>query len=70
MAFVMVSRTALVTVPILLAMFGLLHLRLRTNLLMLGAAVVLGLVIWFIPFGTIWSNIAPNACGDLPRRST
>ncbi len=65
MVFVVVSRTALVTVPILLAMFGLLHLRLRSNLLMLGAAVVLGLMVWFIPFGTIWSNIAPNACERL-----
>ena len=65
MVFVVVSRTALVTVPILLAMFGLLHLRLRSNLLMLGAAVVLGLMVWLIPFGTIWSNIAPNACERL-----
>jgi O-antigen ligase len=65
MVFVVVSRTALVTVPILVAMFGLLHLRLRTNLLMLGAAVVLGLMVWFIPFGTIWSEIAPNACERL-----
>jgi O-antigen ligase len=65
MALVVVSRTALVTVPILLAMFGLLHLRLRTNLLMLGAAVVLGLMVWFIPFGTIWSDLAPNACERL-----
>jgi hypothetical protein len=30
MAFVIVSRTALVTMPIMLAVFGLLHLRLRT----------------------------------------
>jgi len=65
MVFVVVSRTALVTVPILLVMFGLLHLRLRTNLLMLGAAIVLGLMVWFIPFGTIWSDIAPNACERL-----
>ena len=35
MAFVIVSRTALVTMPIMLAVFGLLHLRLRTTLLIL-----------------------------------
>ena len=31
MAFVIVSRTALVTMPIMLAVFALLHLRWRTN---------------------------------------
>lgn len=46
MAFVIVSRTALVTMPIMLAVFGLLHLRLRTNLLILGAASVLALAAW------------------------
>ena len=37
MVFVVVSRTALVTMPIMLAVFGLLHLRWRTNLIILGA---------------------------------
>src|SRR5262249_4174048 len=46
MVFVVVSRTALVTLPILFAGFGLLHLRLRGNLLMLGAAIAVGLVAW------------------------
>jgi len=38
MAFVIVSRTALVTMPIMLAVFGLLHLRWRANLIIFGAA--------------------------------
>jgi O-antigen ligase len=46
MAFVIVSRTALVTMPIMLAVFGLLHLRLRTNLLILGAAGLIALAAW------------------------
>lgn len=66
MLFVVVSRTALVTLPILLAGFGLLHLRLRTNLLMLGVVVALGLVAWLVPFGTMLSNIAPNLCAAHP----
>ena len=35
MAFVIVSRTALVTMPIMLAVFALLHLKWRTNVVML-----------------------------------
>ena len=66
MVFVVVSRTALVTLPILFAAFGLLYLRLRANLLMLGAAVAVGLVAWLVPFGTIWSSVAPNVCAAHP----
>jgi O-antigen ligase len=66
MVFVVVSRTALVTLPILFAGFGLLHLRLRANLLMLAATVALGLVAWLVPFGTIWSSVAPNVCAAHP----
>lgn len=66
MVFVVVSRTALVTLPILFAGFGLLHLRLRSNLLMLGAAIAVGLVAWLVPFGTIWSSVAPNLCAAHP----
>lgn len=44
MLFVNVSRTALVTMPVMVAVFGLLHLRWRTNLmilcLMIGAVVI------------------------------
>jgi O-antigen ligase len=66
MVFVVVSRTALVTLPVLFAGFGLLHLRLRGNLLMLGAAIAVGLVAWLVPFGTIWSSVMPNVCAAHP----
>lgn len=46
MAFVIVSRTALVTMPIMLAVFGLLHLRWRTTLLILCAAAVAASIAW------------------------
>jgi O-antigen ligase len=46
MVFVVVSRTALVTMPIMLAVFGLIHLRWRTNLAILAAAVVLAGLAW------------------------
>ena len=46
MAFVIVSRTALVTMPILLAVFALLHLRRRTNLFIFGVAIVLAGLAW------------------------
>jgi O-antigen ligase len=46
MAFVVVSRTALVTMPIMLAVFGLMHLNRRTNLMILGAAVVVAAIAW------------------------
>jgi hypothetical protein len=41
MAFVVVSRTAMVTIPIMLAAFALLHLKWRTSLLIFGAAAVM-----------------------------
>jgi O-antigen ligase len=47
MAFVIVSRTALVTIPIMLAAFAVLHLRLKTTLLVLCACVAAGVVVWF-----------------------
>ena len=37
MVFVIVSRTAIVTMPIMLAVFALLHLRWRTSLIIFGA---------------------------------
>jgi O-antigen ligase len=46
MVFVVVSRTALVTLPIMLAVFAMAHLRWRTNLLLSVAAVVLGALAW------------------------
>ncbi len=41
MAFVTVSRTAMITLPILLAVFALLHLRLRTSVTIFCAAAIL-----------------------------
>ncbi|MGH6682272.1 MAG: O-antigen ligase family protein, partial [Bradyrhizobium sp.] len=48
MAFVIVSRTALVTMPMMLAVFGLLHLKWRTNLLILGAVIAIGAAAWVL----------------------
>jgi O-antigen ligase len=45
--FVTLSRTALVTVPILLAMFAARHLRWRQTAMVLAALVVTGLIVWF-----------------------
>jgi O-antigen ligase len=41
MAFVIVSRTAMVTIPVMIAVFALLHLKWRTSLIILGGLVVL-----------------------------
>ena len=46
MAYVIVSRTALVTMPIMVAVFGLLHLRLRTILLIFGALAMIAAIAW------------------------
>jgi O-antigen ligase len=46
MMFVTVSRTALVTMPIMLAAFALLHLRWRTSLIALCVAALLAVVAW------------------------
>jgi O-antigen ligase len=46
MAFVVVSRTAIVTVPIMFAVFALLHLRWRSILVILCAVIALGLLAW------------------------
>jgi O-antigen ligase len=46
MAFVIVSRTALVTIPILLAVFALLHLRWRSIAIIGCAGVILGGLAW------------------------
>jgi O-antigen ligase len=46
MTFVVVSRTALVTMPILLAVFALLHLKWRTNLVIFGVGIVLATLAW------------------------
>ncbi|WP_029583476.1 O-antigen ligase [Bradyrhizobium sp. URHD0069] len=46
MAFVIVSRTALVTIPIMLAVFALLHLKWRTIVVILCAAIVFAGLAW------------------------
>ncbi|MBR0713129.1 O-antigen ligase family protein [Bradyrhizobium liaoningense] len=46
MAFVVVSRTALVTVPIMLAVFALLHLKWRSILIIAGALLTISLLAW------------------------
>jgi O-antigen ligase len=46
MMFVVISRTALVTMPIMLAVFALLHLKLRTTILASSAAVLFAAVAW------------------------
>lgn len=46
MAFVTISRTALVTMPIMLAIFALLHLKWRTNVLIFCVAAVLAGLAW------------------------
>jgi O-antigen ligase len=46
MIFVVISRTALVTMPIMLAVFALMHLRLRTALAALCVAALLAAVLW------------------------
>jgi hypothetical protein len=48
MMFVVVSRTALVTLPILLVTFALLHLRWRTALLAVGGMVLLAVSLWAV----------------------
>jgi len=46
MAFVIVSRTALVTMPVMLVVFALMHLKWRTNVMLFSAAIVLGALAW------------------------
>lgn len=46
MMFVVVSRTALVTMPIMIAVFALLHLRLRAAIVALCAAALLAALVW------------------------
>ena len=48
MVFVVVSRTALVTLPVMLAAFAMAHLKWRTNVLLFAAAVVLGALAWTV----------------------
>jgi len=55
MALVVVSRTALVTMPIMLAVFAALHLKWRSNVVILCAAVLLAGVAWVISPQLRWT---------------
>jgi O-antigen ligase len=46
MTFVVVSRTALVTMPVMLAVFAMLHLRWRTSFIIFGAVLALAALAW------------------------
>ncbi len=46
MMFVVVSRTALVTMPVMLAVFALLHLKWRSSLAIFGAVAVMATLAW------------------------
>jgi O-antigen ligase len=46
MAFVIVSRTAMVTLPVMLAVFALLHLQRRTSAIIVGAMIVFAGLGW------------------------
>ncbi|MFB6447319.1 O-antigen ligase family protein [Bradyrhizobium tunisiense] len=48
MIFVVVSRTALLTLPILILMFALLYLHRRTALLVAGVVALLALLLWIV----------------------
>src|SRR6185312_6049997 len=48
MVFVVVSRTALVTLPVMLAVFAMAHLKWRTNVLLFVAAVIFGGLAWTV----------------------
>jgi hypothetical protein len=55
MMFVAVSRTALVTMPIMLAVFAALHLKWRSNVVILCAAVLLAGLAWTISPQLRWT---------------
>jgi hypothetical protein len=48
MVFVVVSRTPLLTLPVMLAVFAMAHLKWRTNVLLLFAAVIFGALAWTV----------------------
>ncbi|QWG14446.1 O-antigen ligase family protein [Bradyrhizobium sediminis] len=56
MMFVVVSRTALVTMPIMLAVFALLHLKWRTSLAISGAAVAIVGLAWTVSPQLQWTT--------------
>jgi O-antigen ligase len=48
MVFVVVSRTALVTLPVMLAVFAMAHLKWRTNVALFVTAVIFGALAWTV----------------------
>ncbi|WP_298883018.1 O-antigen ligase family protein [uncultured Bradyrhizobium sp.] len=77
MMFVVVSRTALVTLPILIALFALLHLRWRTVLLAAGAMALLAVSLWAVSphlratiakFGSDYEDSANHAVSGMGSR--
>jgi O-antigen ligase len=56
MMFVSVSRTALVTMPIMLGVFALLHLKRRSIAIIVGATIVLGGLAWAASPSLQWTT--------------
>jgi O-antigen ligase len=56
MAFVIVSRTALVTIPILLAVFALLHLKWRSIVIIVCATIAFAAVAWLTSPQLRWTG--------------
>ena len=54
MALVTVSRTAIVTMPIMVGVFALLHLKRRTSLILVGVMIALGGLLWFATPDVRW----------------
>lgn len=54
MVFTTVSRTAIVTMPIMVVVFALLHLRRRTSLILIGLLIALAGVLWFTTTDLRW----------------
>jgi O-antigen ligase len=77
MMFVVISRTALVTMPIMLAVFALLHLKLRTTILASCIAALFAAVVWnaspdlritvakfFADYQQTWGQNNPSGMGS------
>ena len=54
MVFIVASRSAIVTIPIMLAAVALVHMRLRTTLIIVGAMVALVGVLWMTTIDLRW----------------
>jgi len=54
MAFIVASRSAIVTMPIMLAAVALVHMRLRTTLIIVGSMVALVGVLWMTTIDLRW----------------